>query len=46
MKTVRLKKAVKVLGIVVLIGLVLFFLFDSILMPLYVQKGKVTKFQM
>jgi beta-lactam-binding protein with PASTA domain len=43
MKTDRLKKLIKPFGIVVLIGLIFFFLFDSILMPLYVQKGKTTK---
>ncbi|MGD1045549.1 MAG: PASTA domain-containing protein [Bacteroidota bacterium] len=43
MKTDRLKKLVKPCGIVVFIGLIFFFLFDSILMPLYVQKGKTTK---
>jgi beta-lactam-binding protein with PASTA domain len=39
----RLKKLIKPSVITVLIGLILFFLFDNILMPLYVQKGKTTK---
>ncbi len=43
MKTDRIKKIAKPFGIVVIIGLIIFFLFDSILMPLYVQKGKTTK---
>ncbi len=42
-KTDKLKKLAKPFGIVILIGLILFFLFDNILMPLYVQKGKTTK---
>jgi serine/threonine-protein kinase len=42
-KTDKLKKLAKPFGIVVLIGLILFFLFDNILMPWYVQKGKTTK---
>ena len=42
-KTDKLKKLAKPFGIVVLIGLILFFLFDNVLMPLYVQKGKTTK---
>lgn len=43
MITYRLKKLLKSIGIFVIIGIFLFFLFDSILMPLYVQKGKKTK---
>ncbi len=43
MITNRLKRIAKPMGIFVLIVLLLFFLFDSILMPLYVQKGKTTK---
>jgi beta-lactam-binding protein with PASTA domain len=43
MKTYKLKYFAKPFAIVVLTGLILFFLFDSILMPLYVQKGKTTK---
>jgi len=39
----RLKKHIKPFIIIVIIGLILFFLFDNILMPLYVQKGKTTK---
>jgi beta-lactam-binding protein with PASTA domain len=39
----RLKKYIKPFIIIVIIGLILFFLFDNILMPLYVQKGKTTK---
>jgi serine/threonine-protein kinase len=37
------KKLIKPSVITVIIGIILFFLFDSILMPLYVQKGKTTK---
>jgi len=43
MKTDRFKKLVKPFGIITLIGIIIFFLFNSILMPLYVQKGKTTK---
>jgi eukaryotic-like serine/threonine-protein kinase len=43
MKTYKLKYFAKPFAIVVLTGLILFFLFDSILMPLYVQKGKTIK---
>jgi len=43
MITYRLKKILKPIGIFVIIGIFLFFLFDNILMPLYVQKGKTTK---
>ena len=39
----RLEKYIKPFIIIVLIGLIVFFLFDDILMPLYVQKGKTTK---
>jgi serine/threonine-protein kinase len=39
----KLKKIAKPFSIVLLIGLILFFLFDSVLMPFYVQKGKTTK---
>jgi eukaryotic-like serine/threonine-protein kinase len=39
----KLKKILKPFGIVILIGLIFFFLFDNIVMPLYVQKGKTTK---
>jgi beta-lactam-binding protein with PASTA domain len=42
MKT-KSKKIVKPLIIVILIGLIIYFLFNNILMPLYVQKGKTTK---
>jgi len=42
MKKYVLKKMSKLFGVVLLIGLILFLLFDSVLMPLYVQKGKVT----
>jgi eukaryotic-like serine/threonine-protein kinase len=42
-KTDKLKKLLKPLGIMVLMGIILFFLFDNILMPWYVQKGKTTK---
>ena len=42
-KTDKLKKLAKPFGIVIIIGLILFFLFDNLLMPLYVQKGKTTK---
>jgi len=40
---IKLKKIAKPFSIVVLIGLILFFLFNSVLMPFYVQKGKTTK---
>jgi eukaryotic-like serine/threonine-protein kinase len=43
MKTIRFKKILKPSIIIVLIGLILFFLFDSLVMPLYVQRGKTTK---
>ena len=43
MKTDRIKKIAIPFGILVIIGLIIFFFFDSILMPLYVQKGKTTK---
>jgi len=39
----RFKKYIKPFIIIVPIGLILFFLFDDFLMPLYVQKGKTTK---
>ena len=39
----KLKKIAKPFSIVLLIGLILFFLFDSVLMPFYVQKGKATR---
>ena len=42
MKTKK-QKITKLSIIILLSSLVLFFLFDSILMPLYVQKGKTTK---
>jgi serine/threonine-protein kinase len=42
-KTEKFKKLAKPMGIAVFIGLILFFLFDNILMPFYVQKGKTTK---
>ena len=42
MKT-KLKKIAKPFVIVFLVGIVIFFLFDSLLMPWYVQKGKTTK---
>jgi eukaryotic-like serine/threonine-protein kinase len=43
MKTKRFKKLIKPSLIIVLIGLIVFFFFDSVLMPWYVQKGKITK---
>jgi serine/threonine-protein kinase len=43
MKIIKLKKLVKPSLIVVLIGLVFFVIIDNLLMPWYVQKGKVTK---
>ena len=43
MKIYKLKYFAKPFAIVVLTGIILFFLFNSILMPLYVQKGKTTK---
>jgi eukaryotic-like serine/threonine-protein kinase len=43
MKSDRLIKLAKPYSIVAIIGLVIFFLFDSVLMPFYVQKGKITK---
>jgi len=43
MNTGKYKKLTKPFIIIIPIGLILFFLFDSILMPLYVQKGKTTK---
>ncbi len=43
MKRDKIKKAAIPIGIVAIIGLIIFFLFNNILMPLYVQKGKTTK---
>ena len=43
MKKAVFKKIAKPLGIVVLIGFIIFLLFDNILMPWYVQKGKTTQ---
>jgi eukaryotic-like serine/threonine-protein kinase len=40
---IKRKKILLLSIIVILAGLIIFFLFDSILMPLYVQKGKTTK---
>jgi eukaryotic-like serine/threonine-protein kinase len=40
---IKLKKIAKPFVIVLFIGIVIFFLFDSLLMPWYVQKGKTTK---
>jgi beta-lactam-binding protein with PASTA domain len=43
MKLAKLKKTLKPLSIAILIGLIFFLIFDNIIMPLYVQKGKTTK---
>jgi eukaryotic-like serine/threonine-protein kinase len=43
MKIIRLKKLIKPVTLVVLLGLILFFIFDRVVMPFYVQKGKTTK---
>jgi beta-lactam-binding protein with PASTA domain len=42
-KTAKLKKIIKPLSVLVGVGLILFVLVDSIIMPFYVQKGKTTR---
>jgi eukaryotic-like serine/threonine-protein kinase len=41
--TAKLRKLIKPLGIVAIIGCVLFVIIDKFIMPMYVQKGKTTK---
>jgi eukaryotic-like serine/threonine-protein kinase len=43
MKTAKLKKIIKPLGIIVVIGIILIVIIDNFIMPAYVQKGKTTK---
>jgi serine/threonine-protein kinase len=43
MKTINLKKYIKPFGITIGIALILFVLLDNIIMPAYVQRGKITK---
>jgi serine/threonine-protein kinase len=42
-KTAKLKKILRPLGIITVIGLILFVLIDKFIMPSYVQRGKTTK---
>jgi serine/threonine-protein kinase len=39
----RLRRTIKLSGILLIAGIFLFFLIDNIIIPLYVQKGKTTK---
>ena len=42
MKTTKLKKIIRPLGIVVVIAFILVVLIDNFIMPSYVQRGKTT----
>ncbi len=42
-KNKRLRKSIKPLGIIIFLGIVLVLLLDTVVIPMYVQKGKTTR---